>query len=94
MKHKMRTLQGQFKSLLKLNNDLASLLKEERKLTSTLHREYYSAIKGACSVTREEPDFGIVTVRVSLTDLKSVNVRADVLKYICEDISRKAGWIQ
>jgi hypothetical protein len=93
MKHKMRTLQGQFKSLLKLNADLSSLLKEERKLTSTLHREYYSAIKGACSITRDE-DFSVVTVRVSLTDLKEARVREDVLKHICEDVSRKAGWIK
>lgn len=94
MKHKMRTLQGQYKALLRLNNDLEALLKEEKKLTSTLHREYWSAIKGACSVTREEPDFGLVTIRVSLTDLQSARVREDVLKHICEEISRKAGWIR
>jgi len=94
MKHKMRTLQGQYKSLLKRNAELTRTIENVEKTTTDLISQYKHIIRRSCQVTTVPESLGrIINIRVSLDCLDSANFQKDMLDHLCYEISRKAGWI-
>lgn len=95
MKHKMRTLQGQYKSVLKHNAELIRALEKAEKHATDLATQYRAAIKKAYTVSHApEPDIGrMLMIRVCVDYLGSAKSREDMLNYLIEDIAHKAGWI-
>ena len=92
--HKLRTLQGQYRSAVHRNSELAAELDCARKRAFIAERNYREAIQRSVSVgiCQESHLRNILTIRLDLSDLNSIKSQIDALVYLNNDISRKAGW--
>ena len=92
----MRTLQGQYKALLRKNEKLNSLLTFANTRAFAAEERYTKALKKSYSIYDADPGQlnRIITIRVDLDMLDHAYAFDDMLNYLVHDIARKAGKIK